>query len=323
MTELRVLFNALGMLKTGDVLPKVKSLGIKSVSIFGDLGCKKIPAHFESVSREFKNVNVNLIHNPTYKNEANWKEKLQKDGARTIAALAELGLNNYPWMIECNLYGYRWNPQFAECVHRDKLVEHFNVFYGLAHDVNPDASVIAVPYPHPLMNLNCGRRGWKDWWVKYGEKLKFDQVALDAHVGVWIHALTKKKVYERLVDSVSFLQKRGYPVLYVEVGYPTTGLKPLTGWYGWGREEDQAEILDVCYRALTDMGVPWMQICEFIDPATKRIYDSSLLGDKGEIPKLLGFIPVVREKHWGLLRSDGSEKKACGWIRKITKSISV
>lgn len=318
MTKLRVLFNALEGLNAKEIFPKVKSLGIEAVSFFGNLDCEKLPVHFESAAGEFKDVNVNLFHDPTCKNESGWREKLRRDGGRTIAALAHLGLNNYPWMIELNLYGYSWNPQFCRCVHRDKLVEHFNAFYDVAHDVNPDASVTVVPYPHPLMNLNCGARGWKDWWIKYGEKMKFDRVAMDAHMGVWIYALSGKKVYRHLTDSIGFLQKRGYQVSYVEVGYPTTGLKPLVGWYGWGREKDQVSMLDVCYRALSDMGVPYMQICEFIDPATKRLYDSPVIGNEGQIPKFLGFIPVIEEKHWGLLRSDGSEKEACGWVRSIT-----
>lgn len=62
-----------------------------------------------------------------------------------------------------------------------------------------------------------------------------------------------------------------------------------------------------------------MQICEFINPAN-RPYES-FFGDKGRVPKFLGFIPVREEKHWGLLRSDGSEKMACEWVRKITGAL--
>ena len=179
--------------------------------------------------------------------------------------------------------------------------------------------MVAVPYPNPLMNLNCGRHGWKDWWVKHGEKMKFDNVAMDAHLGVWIYAPTKNGIYERLCDSVKFLNKRGYKPSYVEVGYPTTGFKPLIGLYGWGREKDQINVLDSCYRALTDTEVLYMQICEFIDPST-QLYDFSLpsIGKKGQVPKFLGIIPVLEEKHWGLLKADGTEKKACNWVKEIT-----
>ena len=117
---------------------------------------------------------------------------------------------------------------------------------------------------------------------------------MDAHVGVWIHALTKKWVYKRLVDSIKFLRERGYPVLYVEVGYPTTRYKPIIGWYGWGREKDQVNMLDICYRAISDMEVPYMPICEFIDP-TDWPYEP-FFGDEGRVPKFLGF-PVLEEKH--------------------------
>lgn len=108
MTKLRVLFNNLGVLKTEEVFPKVKSLGIESISFFGHLG-GELPKHFESAAKEFKDVCINLFHNPTYRDEANWRKRLQKDGEETMA-LAQLGLNNYAWMIECNLYGMRLNP---------------------------------------------------------------------------------------------------------------------------------------------------------------------------------------------------------------------
>jgi hypothetical protein len=316
MTELRVLFNSLQG-KTQDIFLKVRRLGIEAISVFFDL-TEKLPPYFESVAK-FRNVNVNLFHRPAYLNERNWKEKLRKDCERNIVKLADLGINNYPWMIECNLYGYSWNPQVGRFVHRDRLIEHFNSFYEIAHDVNRDANVIVVPYPHPFINLNCGRKGWKDWWIKHGERMKFDEVGMDAHVGVWIPAVGRSGIYHHLLDSIGFLQERGYPVSYVEVGYPTTGFKPLLGWYGWGREKDQVNLLRTCFSALRQMNVPWMQICEFIDPAEKRIYDCSLLGDGGKVPKFLGFIPVLEELHWGILRKDGSEKLVCGWIRNERK----
>ncbi len=318
MTEIRVLFNALKDLDTEEIFPKVKSLGVDAISVFGQLEWKELPFYFESVAEEFKDVIVNLYHAPTYLNEAGWRESLLEDGKRTIKNLAELGIDNYAWMIECNLFGYSWNGMVGNFVHRNRLADRFDLFYEIAHDVNPDANVIIVPYPHPLMNMDRGLSGWRDWWRDYGEKMRFDQVALNAHVGVWIYGMTDKWVYKRLVDPIRFLQKRGHPVRYVEVGYPTAGYKPLTGGYGWGREEDQVNLLKTCFKALEDTAVPWMQICEFIDPVSKRIYDTPLLGDEGEIPKILGIFPVIEEKHWGLLRADESEKPACEWVRKIT-----
>lgn len=318
---MRILTNLLGAPETRATLPKVRSLGIGAISFFIDLDRERLPPYLGGVAEGFRNINANLFHGPTYRNEAKWRETLRRDGERTLVALAELGINNYPWMIECNLYGYPWHPSVGRFVHRDRLVELFNAFYKIAHDVNPDANVIVVPYSSPTMNLNCGRRGWKDWWVKHGERMKFDQVALDAHVGVWIQTPTKRHIYEHLLDSVGFLQDRGYPVLYVEVGYPTTWFRLFSffsGMYGWGRERDQVEVLDTCYRALSGMKVPWMQICEIIDPSTDAVYDTPLLGDAGRTPKFLGLIPVVEERHWGIFRSDGSEKLACDWVRRVT-----
>jgi hypothetical protein len=204
-------------------------------------------------------------------------------------------------------------------VHRDRLVEHFNTFYDLAHEANPQANVILVPYPHPLMNLNCGIRGWKDWFVKYGERMKFDQIALDAHVGIWIQAVTRKALCKRLTDAIGFIQGRGHSVLYVEVGYPTIGYKPPIGWYGWGREKDQVEVLRICYEVLEQMGIPYMQICECRDPDTAVQVYESFFGNKGMLPRFFG-IPVREEAHWGLIRKDGTEKEACQWVRHITKS---
>ena len=324
MTKIRILFNVLEVLKTEDIFPKVKSLGIETISIFGNLGWEKLPDYFKTIAKEFpvrsevsNGVNINLYHIPTYKGEAGWQDSLRKDAERTISSLAQLGINNYCWMIECNLYGYKWNPLVGKYVHGDRLIEHFNTFYDIAHSVNPNANVIIVPYPHPLINLNCGIHGWKDWWIKHGEKMKFDQVSLDAHVGVWIYAINKKSIYKRLVNSIKFLKERGYSVSYVEVGYPTVGFKPLTGLYGWGREKNQIDLLDTCYQALTDMQVPYLQICEFIDPASAQVYER-FFGNKGKVPKFLGFIPVLEEAHWGVFKSNGAEKKVCEWIRKVT-----
>ncbi len=319
MTKLRALFNVLEVYNVKELLSEAKALGIEAVSCFGYLGGEHLPTYFEYLGREFKDVNVNLFHNPTYRNEPNWKYLLRRDGSRTLRALAEVGINNYPWMIQCNLYGYKWNPLVGSYVHRDKLVEHFNAFYDLAHEVNPKANVILVLYPHRLMNLNCGVHGWKDWFLRYRDKLKFDAIALDAHVGVWIQALTRKGITKRLVDPIRFLQDRGYSVSYVEVGYPTVGYKPPIGWYGWGTEEDQAELLDICYRTLEEMKVPYMQICEFIDPDPKGQIYESFFGKDGKLPRFLG-IPVREEAHWGLLRKDRTKKKACEWIKRITST---
>lgn len=323
MTKLRVLFNTMEASNPQEIIPKVKSLGIESISVFGEINGKELPPHFQAIAKEFKNINVNLFHLPTYHNETNWPESLKKDSAITIASLAQLSIHNYAWMIEGNLYGFRWNPLLVRYIRSDRLVGHFNAFYEIAHQINKNANVIVVPYPHPLMNLNCGIHGWKDWWIKYGEKLKFDSLALDAHIGVWIYALTKKGIRKRLVNPINFLKERGYSVSYVEVGYPTHGFKPLAGWYGWGREKDQLELLKISYQVLNDLEVPYMQICEFIDPDPKKQIYETFFGKKGQVPKFLGFIPVNEEKHFGLLKKDRSEKQACTWVRSITKSLNL
>lgn len=316
MTKLRVLFNVLEVLDTDKIFPRVKSLGIESISVFGDLRWKRLPAYFKSVGNQFTDVCVNLYHNPTYLNETGWRGLLEEDCSRIIPALARLGIHNYAWMIEGNLYGYPWNPLVGRYAHRDRLAERFNAFYDAAHAANPRANVLVVPYPHLLMNLNCGPRGWKDWWARHGERMKFDRVALNAHIGVWIFAATRGWVYRHLVDSIGFLQKRGHEPLYVEVGYPTAGRMPLIGWYGFGREKDQVALLKTCYRALSDTGVPSMQICEFIDPdPAGQIYET-FYGRDGRLPRFFG-VPVTEEANWGLLRRDGTEKEACGWVRDV------
>ena len=142
---------------------------------------------------------------------------------------------------------------------------------------------------------------------------------LAAHVGVWIAAPTDGSVQRHLRDAVSFLKERGHDPIYVEVGYPTHGFKPLAGLYGWGREKDQAAMLKTCYAELSDLGVPWMQICECIDPAGEQVYDSRLMGDEGRVPKAFGIVPVSEERHWGLLNADGSEKEACEWVAEVAK----
>ncbi len=85
-----------------------------------------------------------------------------------------------------------------------------------------------------------------------------------------------------------------------------------------GQGKDQPDVLEICFRSLDEMDVPWMQICEFIDPSTERMCDSTLIGNKGRLPKVFGVIPVLEEKHWGLLMKDGSEKLACDWVRQKT-----
>lgn len=317
MTKLRVLFNVLEVHDPAKIFPLAKSLGIESISIFGDLCWPELPERFNTIAREFTDVCVNLYHEPTYTDKPGWRESLEKDSERILPALARIGIDNYAWMIECNLYGYPWNPLVGRYVHRDRLVERVNAFHEVAHAVNPRAVVIGVPYPSQFMNLNCGVHGWKDWWVRHGEKMKFDRIAMNAHIGVWIHAPTGRWVYRHLTDAVRFLQKRGYPPLYVEVGYPTLGRKPLIGLYGWGREKDQADLLKTCYRAISDMGVPAMQICEFIDPDPDGQVYEIFYGDKGKLPGFLG-VAVEEEAHWGLLRSDGTDKSVCSWIREVT-----
>ena len=315
MTKLRVLFNSVETIDTTDVFARLKSLGIRDVSMFCDLDAPCLPPHFEKASREFDRVFVNVMHRSAFVNEEGWRRKLKDDCADKLAGMASLGINDYAFMIECNLYGLRWHPSLKGYVSRDRLVDTFNTFYSCAHEVNPDANVILVPYPNPLMNLSCGIRGWKDWWVRYGERMKFDRVALDSHVGVWIFAPTRRSAARRLASAAGFLIERGHPPLYVEVGYPTTGIKPLLGLFGWGREKDQVRLLDACLESLSLAGVEWMQICECIDPATDRVYDTLLLGDRGMIPRAFGLVPVIEEKHWGLFNSNGSEKAACEWVR--------
>ena len=319
LTKIRVLFNLISTLDLKVIVPKVKSLGINSISIFGTLQYETLPSHFKIIKNEFEDVVVNLYHPPTFENRKNWEQILRKDGERTIAALAEVGINHYAWMIELNLYGQSFNPLVKRYVSRNKLHHHFNTFYEIAHDVNPDAKVIIVPYPHALINLDCGFRGWKDWWVKKGENLKFDMVSLNAHIGTWIPAPTRANVIKHLTNSINFLQDRGHPVFYVEVGYPTHGFKPLLGWYGWGREKDQISMLKTCYQALKARKVPYMQVCEFIDPHPGQLNYEPFFGEQGKHPKFLG-MTVTEELHWGLLRCNGTEKLACKLIRKITKS---
>ncbi|MEW5944600.1 MAG: hypothetical protein AB1742_00220 [bacterium] len=317
MTRLRVLFNVLETRDVNRFFPLVKSLGIESASVFGSLRWKRLPRYFTAVAREFTDVCVNLLHDPAYRDEPGWREALQADCARIVPALAALGIHDYAWMIEGNLYGYPWNPLVGRYVHRNRLVDRFNAFYDAAHAANPRARVIIVPYPHPLMNLDCGVRGWKDWWTLHGAKAKFDAAALNAHVGVWIPAASRSRARRRLLDSVRFMQDRGFPPLYVEVGYPTAGRKPLVGWYGRGTERDQARLLAACCEALNDAGVPAMQICELMDPdPSGQIYES-FFGNEGKLPRFLG-APVVEEAHWGLLRKDGTEKPACDWVRRVT-----
>lgn len=319
MTKLRVLFNTMEALNVQEIVPKVKSLGIEAISVFGEINGKEPPPHFHTIAKEFKNINVNLFHLPTYFNEPDWPERLKKDSEITIASLAKLGIHNYAWMIEGNLYGMKFNPLVGKYIHRNRLVNHFNTFYEIAHDIDSEANIIVVPYPHLLMNLSCGIHGWKDWWIKYGEKLKFDALAMDAHIGVWIYALTKRGIKKRLADSINFLKDRGYSVTYVEVGYPTHKFKPLIGWYGWGREKDQVEMLKTCYQVLNELEVPYMQICEFIDPdPAKQVYET-FFSKQGKLPKFLGFIPVTEEAHWGLLKKDRSEKQACAWVRETNE----
>ncbi len=316
MTNIRVLFNFISTLDLNVIIPKVKSLGINSISIFGTLQYKKLPNHFSIVGKEFKDVVVNLLHPPTYENRKNWEQILRKDGIKIITALAEAGINHYAWMNEINLYGQSFHPIVKGYVNRNRIQKHFNTFYEIAHDANPDAKVIIVPYPHALINLDCGIKGWRSWWIKHGEKLKFDLISLNAHIGTWIPAPTKINVYSHLTSSIGFLQDRGYPVFYVEVGYPTYGLKPLIGWFGWGREKDQVEMLKICYQALKAMKVPYMQVCEFIDPHPKKQIYEYFMGKEGKKPAFLG-ITVSEELHWGLLRNNGTEKLACQLIRRI------
>lgn len=316
MSKLRVLFNVLGVHDADEIFPKVKSMGINAISMFGDLSAP-LPDHFKRAVDEFEDVNVNLIHNPTYKDRPGWRDSLRLDGEKTIAALAGIGIHNYVWMLECNLYGYKWNPLVGPYVHRDRLVEHFNAFSRLAHEINPRANVIMVPYPNPFMNLNCGIRGWKDWFVKYAEQMEFDVIAIDAHVGVWIYAFTNGGLRRCLVDAVDFIRGRGHSIYYVELGYPTCGYKPLIGGYGWGRQHDQVELLETCFQALSEKEIPYMQICEFIDPDTSVQVYEKFFGRDGRLPRFLG-IPVLEEAHWGLLKKDGSEKKACQWVRRTT-----
>jgi hypothetical protein len=314
--KIRVLFNVLETLDTEEIFARVKSLGIEAISFFGELG-RPLPDHFRIAAENFSDVNVNLIHRPTYRDKPGWRDELERDGRMTVEDLAKIGINNYVWLLECNLYGYRWNPLVGRFVHRDRLVDHFNSFYRMAHQVNPEANVIMVPYPHPLMNLNQGLRGWKDWFVKVGEKMNFDTLAMDAHVGVWIYAWGNKGIQRRLTDAIDFIYARGHSIYYIEVGYPTARRKPPVGFYGWGRERDQVEALKTCYDTLAERGVPYMQICEFIDPEPDGQIYEKFFGRYGQLPRFLGF-PVREEAHWGLLRKDRSEKPACKWVREIT-----
>jgi hypothetical protein len=320
MTKIRVLFNIISNHDLNLIIPMVKNLGINSISIFGTLLYKKLPSYFKIIGKEFDEVVVNLYHTPTYENRANWKDRLISDGERVIGQLADLEINRYAWMIELNLYGQLFNPLVRKYINRNKLIHHFNTFYDVAHDVNPNAQVIVVPYPHNLMNLSSGIKGWRSWWVKHGEKLNFDLVSLNAHIGTWIPALTNRMVFRHLIKSIKFIQERGHELYYVEVGYPTVGAghKPLIGGYGWGREKDQVNMLKTCYQALKSLDVPYMQICEFIDPVPKKSQYEVFFSNKGDTPKIMN-IPVLEELHWGLLKNDGSEKLAADLIKKITQ----
>lgn len=162
------------------------------------------------------------------------------------------------------------------------------------------------------MNLGAGLRGWKDWFVKYGDKIQFDEIELNAHVGVWIFALTEKKVKSHLRDAIMFLKKRGHKIHSVEVGYPTCGHKPPAGLFGWGREKDQTRLLQAAYHAIHSCEVPYMQIYELKDPG-ERAYE---FHHGGKQPSFLG-IPVREEITFGLCKKDGKEKQVCGWVRKV------
>lgn len=94
---------------------------------------------------------------------------------------------------------------------------------------------------------------------------------------------------------MSFHVNCGHKSVYVEVEYPTAGFKPLAGLCSRGRERDKVDVPDACFSALGEMNVTWLQICEFIDPSTERIYDSDLPGDKGKLPKVFGLIPALGE----------------------------
>jgi len=316
MPKLRVLFNRVEGLKPEEIFPRVLSMGIETVSMFCDLG-GPLPSHFEQASRSFVDVNVNLYHEAAYKGRSGWPGALRQEGREVLKALSDLGIHNYAWMIEGNLYGLPGHPLVGGFVHRDRLAEPFRVFYEIAHEVDPEANVIMVPYPHRLMNLGCGPKGWRSWFVRHGERLPFDQLAVDAHVGTWIPAVTKRGIEGRLTGTIRFLKGRGHGPYYVEVGYPTVGYKPPLGGYGWGREQDQVEVLKACYRALDRAGIPYMQICEFIDPVPEGPIYEPFFGDLGRLPRFLG-VPVREEAHWGLMKRDGSEKKACEWVRQIT-----
>ena len=81
MTKFRVLFNVLEVLDTKDMFPRVKSLGIESISVFGNLCWRKLPAYFDDIGKEFKDVFINLYHNPTYLNEQGWRKLLEEDNS--------------------------------------------------------------------------------------------------------------------------------------------------------------------------------------------------------------------------------------------------
>lgn len=59
---------------------------------------------------------------------------------------------------------------------------------------------------------------------------------------------------------------------------------------------------------------------EIIFQASAQVYER-FFGNKGKVPKFLGFIPILEEAHWGVFKSNGTEKKACEWIRKVTGRI--
>ncbi|PIU65130.1 MAG: hypothetical protein COS84_07300 [Armatimonadetes bacterium CG07_land_8_20_14_0_80_40_9] len=270
-----------------------------------------LPDYITLAAKEFKHICVHFFHDAIYKDNLKWQESLVRDTKDAVSELSKIGINHYQWMLEHSLYGYSWHPVNKNFVPRDKVYERFNLFYDTCHQINKDAIVITGPYPNPLMNLDCGMKGWKDYFIKFEKKLKYDEIGLNCHVGVWIFAWNKRRLRAHIIDSVKFLQDRGNVIHHLEVGYPTTKIKPILGLYGWGREVDQKELLDVCFPAISELDIPYMQIYEFIDP------------ERGfKVPKFLGLIKVLEEAHWGALRSDGTEKKACEWIREVTSHSS-
>ena len=56
MPQLRVLFNTLEALDVQAICPKVKSLGIDAITVFGNLGWKELPDYVKTIAREFKDI---------------------------------------------------------------------------------------------------------------------------------------------------------------------------------------------------------------------------------------------------------------------------